>query len=96
MVLTKNLEVIDLNFNERIKKMQQLINIWTSRSLSLKGKITIIRSIILPQIQFLFSMVYVPKEILDKVDKILFQFLWNNKPPKIRRNTIIAPISEGG
>ena len=89
-------EVIDLNFTERIKKMQQLINIWTSRSLSLKGKITIIRSVILPQIQFLFSMVYVPKEILDKVDKILFQFLWNNKPPKIRRNTIIAPISEGG
>ena len=65
-------EVIDLNFCERIKKIQQLINIWTSRSLSLKGKITVIRSLILPQIQFLFAMIYVPDYILQKLDELLF------------------------
>ena len=47
--------------------MQKLVNIWTSRALSLKGKITIIRSLILPQIQFLFSMVFVPQEMLQKL-----------------------------
>ena len=89
-------EVSDLNFNERIKNIQQLTNIWTSRSLSLKGKITVIRSLILPQIQFLFSMIYVPDNILSKLDELLFKFLWNNKPPKVKRNTIIAPIEDGG
>ena len=31
-----------------------------------------------------------------KIDKLLFNFLWDNKPPKIKRSTIIAPIEQGG
>ena len=56
--------------------MQKLVNIWTSRALSLKGKITIIiiRSLIIPQIQFLFSMVFVPHEMLQQIDNLLFKF----------------------
>ena len=89
-------EVLDLNFTERIKNMNKLINIWRSRNLSLKGKITIIRSLILPQIQFLFSMVLVPETLLKEIDTILFSYIWNNKPAKIKRSTLIAPVKEGG
>ena len=89
-------EINELNFNERIINMQKLLNIWKSRNLSLKGKITIIKSLILPQVQFLFSMIYVPEHVLKKIDELLFNFLWNNKPAKIKRTTIIAEIHEGG
>ena len=50
-------EISYLNFNDRLQKMDELINIWKCRGLSLKGKITIIKTLILPQIQFLFSMI---------------------------------------
>ena len=73
----------ELNLVERLKKMQTLINIWKQRNLSLKGKVTIIRSLILPQIQFLFNMLYIPKKTLDTIDKMLFLYLWNNKPAKV-------------
>ena len=76
--------------------MQTIINIWKSRTLSLKGKITIIRSLILPQIQFLFNMIYIPPKILEQIDSILTQFLWNNKPAKVKKSTIIAPVEKGG
>ena len=76
--------------------MQNLINIWNLRSLSLRGKIMIIRALILPQIQFLFSMIETPEHILKTIDEMLFKYLWNNKPPKIKRQTIIAPTEEGG
>ena len=89
-------EIIDLNFKERLNSMQKLINIWNSRSLSLRGKIMIIRALILPQIQFLFSMIETPEHILKKIDEMLFKYLWNNKPSKIKRQTIIAPTEEGG
>ena len=59
-------EIIELNFTERLKSMQKMINIWTSRNLSLRGKIMIIKALILPQIQFLFSMLYTPDQILKK------------------------------
>ena len=89
-------ENLDLNLTDRIKSMNTLINIWKSRKLSLKGKITILRTLILPQVQFLFSMIVIPDIILKKLDKMLFDYLWDNKPSKIKRSTVIAPIEQGG
>ena len=89
-------EIIELNFTERLKSMQKMINVWTSRNLSLRGKIMIIKALILPQIQFLFSMLFTPDQILKKIDDMLFKYLWSNKPPKIKHNTIIAPTQKGG
>ena len=76
--------------------MNTITNIWRSRHLSLKGKIIIIKTLILPQIHFLFAMIYIPENILQKNDKIRFDFLWNSKPAKIKRTTITAPIEDGG
>ena len=89
-------EMLDLNLESRIKNMTIIINIWKSRCLSLKGKITIIKTLILPQINFLFSMIHIPELVLKRLDNLLFDYLWNSKPAKIKRSTIIAPISEGG
>ena len=41
-------------------------------------------------------MVFILENTLKEIDKMLLKFLWNNKPAKIKRNTIIAPIKEGG
>ena len=60
-------EMIHLNFNERVEKMKKQLYIWRSRSLSLKGKITILKSLILPQILFLFSLIYINKNVLDQI-----------------------------
>ena len=49
--MTDEEESIRLNFSERIKNMKTLTNIWNSRQLSLKGKIIILKTLILPQIQ---------------------------------------------
>ena len=64
-------EMIDLNFNERIGNMKKL-DIWRSRNLLLKGKIIILKTLILPQILFLFNLIYVPKSVLDQIDELFF------------------------
>ena len=86
----------ELNIEDRLKSMETLINIWRSRNLSLKGKTTIIKTLILPQIQFLFSMIYIPENIIERIDKMLFNYLWDNKTPKIKKLTTIAAIEDGG
>ena len=88
--------MIDLNFNERIGNMKKQLDIWRSRNLSLKGKIIILKTLILPQILFLFNLIYVPKSVLDQIDKLFFSFLWNSKPSKVKRSTIIGSITSGG
>ena len=37
-----------------------------------------------------------PKGLAEKIDKIIFHFIWNNKPEKIERKTIIADKRHGG
>ena len=93
---TDNDKIIELNFADRIKNMDKILNIWQSRNLSLKGKVLILKTLVVPQIQFLLGLVYVPLKTLKEIDSILFKFLWGNKPAKIKRSTIIAPVSEGG
>ena len=41
-------------------------------------------------------MTFTPKSFLEKIDKLIFNFLWQNKPPRIKRETIIASIEDGG
>ena len=34
---------------------------------------------------------------IDKIqDEILLKFLWDNKPVKVKKSTIIAPTEQGG
>ena len=65
-------EITLLNCEDRIKNMETTINIWKGRCLSLRGKITIIKTIIVPQIQFLFSMIYIEETIIKQIEKIQF------------------------
>ena len=89
-------EALRLNFNDKIQAIQKLIYIWTSRNLSWKGKITIIKTLLLPKLYHLLSFIYVPDETLKIINNLIFQFLWSNKPAKIKKESIIAEIDDGG
>ena len=78
-----------LNFNERIKNIKQVLEIWKLRALSWKGKITILKSLIAPQLIHLLSTLYTPASILEEIDKLFFDFLWANKPPRVKKCTIV-------
>ena len=62
--------------------MRKILCIWNARNLSLKGRITI-KSLVLPMVIFSLSLIYVPKEVLDRINKILIDFLWRHKMSKI-------------
>ena len=69
---------------------------WTSRSLSWKGKIVILKSLVIPQVTHLLSNTYVLNYILDKIDRMLFRFLWQNGPSRVKCKTIISNLVNGG
>ena len=37
-----------------------------------------------------------PTDFAKEVNKVIFPFIWNFKPDKIKRNTLTGPISKGG
>ena len=76
--------------------MKNILNMWQQRDLSLKGKITILKSLVLSKIQYVMNMLLVCEEVIKDIQRYLFSFLWNGKPHKISSNVIIAQINYGG
>ena len=81
-----------LNYDECLKKINKILQICSQRSLSWKGRIMIIKTLILAQVVHLFMTSFTPREFLVQLDKTIFNFLWNKKPARVKRETIIAPV----
>ena len=61
------------------------------------GKITIIKSFALPKLIYaLSSLQYPPKEIIREIEKIMYAFIWEGKPEKIKREILIQDYEKGG
>ena len=86
----------NLNYKFRIQKVEKLLFIWKARCLSLKGKITILKTLVVPQFVHLFSTIFTPASVLKTIDTMFFNFLWNNKPPKIKKSVITNSFTGGG
>ena len=87
---------MERNFKPRLKVMRDLLNIWLSRNLSLKGKITILKSLALPKLLYVSSNMPVPNEVIKEADSIISNFMWNHKKPKLQKNVMIQSIGNGG
>ena len=72
-------ECLTLNYNEKLKKLENVLNIWRTRKLTLKGKITVLQSLALARIYFTASILYVPPQVIADVTKLTYNFLWPNK-----------------
>ena len=46
----------DLNFVPKLRQIEQTLNCWKHRNLSLIGKVPVIKSLLLPQLLYLFSV----------------------------------------
>ena len=64
------------NFIERLDSVKKLVNIWSSRGLSVYGRVTVIKSLIIPKFVYILSLLPAPKEIVQELNRILFKFLW--------------------
>ena len=87
---------IEENFTAKLKDLRCVLNMWSQRNLSLKGRVAVLRSIALPQMIYISSVMYIPEWVIKEVNDLMFRFLWSNKKAHVRREVIIQEISKGG
>ena len=79
-----------------MEKIKTILRIWNIRALSLKGKITVLKSLVLPHVIHLASVIYIEEDITKELDKILLNLFWSNRKHGINKNTVIQNIDSGG
>ena len=52
------------NFIEKLDSIKKLVNIWSSRGLSIYGKVTVVKSLIIPKFVYIASLLPTPKDAI--------------------------------
>ena len=84
------------NFGNKLIKVKKLFNLWSQRDLSLYGKITIAKTLGLSKLISSSACLHTPPYVTDTVNKLIADFVWNGKKPKIKRDTLIGAKERGG
>jgi hypothetical protein len=78
-------------------KFRNTLAAWSHRSLSLKGKVTVIRALASSKLWFVAAVCAPPSKLISSLQQAVYRFLWNGKPRgAISRDVCLAPRSLGG
>ena len=84
------------NLQPKLISLEKCLNVWSSRDLTLYGKINIVKSLALSKLTFVSTVLPIPKEFITRVNKQIVGFVWSQKNPKIKRTTMIGDRKKGG
>ena len=86
---TDVLEIVTINFENKLDEMKKVLNAWSRRNLTPFGRMTVIKSLVIYKITYILINLPDPKErFLEELDKLLYNFLWNGKNDKIRSGVV--------
>ena len=89
-------EINDLNYRIKIAEIQKLFNLYKRFHLSIVGKITVIKTMAIPKLVYLFTVLPTPeRNIMDRIEGIISDFLWEGKA-RVARSFLEKDINEGG
>ena len=67
-------ECESLNWEEKLRKCELLINNWLKRNLTFFGKIKVIKTLIMPLFVYLAQSVKVPPDMIKAINTLIFKF----------------------
>ena len=94
---TNNLEGMEDNFDAKVEEIRKTFNCWIHRTLTIYGKTVIIKTLALSKLSHLATVLpSLNKNQIKKLETLIFQFLWGNKPDKVSREHTKLTEKAGG
>jgi len=89
--------ISQINYDPKLNEMELVFKRWLNRKLSLRGKATIIKTYGISKLTYLASLLpQPPKYIIEKIEQIIFNFLWEGKRNYIKKDILINNYEMGG
>ncbi len=90
------IEADKLSISEKIVNIKRLMYSWKHRKLTLNGKVLIIKSLAVSQITYLANLLPFSDEVIKEIDRLIYDFLWDEKPHKVKKSIMIQDFIDGG
>ena len=82
-----------LNLEDKTATLEKTLNSWKRRKLTLIGKIHIVKTLRLSKLIYSASVLAMSKHTVERINKIIFHFLWDGKPAKIKKKLLLPKKS---
>ena len=101
---TKNLEIsfsynkkleTEENFMRYVWKIEKELKLWRMRHLTVEGKMTIFKPLAISKVIHLSLVTNVPTKIINELNKIQKESIWNENNPKIKYSTLCNKYENG-
>lgn len=90
-------KLLESNFSPTIDKITDLLTSWKKRSLTLLGKICVIKMLAIPKLVYLFTVLPNPPEsFISTIEKLFKDFIWDGKRNKIKLHQLYQDYRKGG
>ena len=91
-------QIFELNFGHNLSRIKTTFTIWSARHLTLLGKITIIKSLVIPTLTCKLSLlsIEIPKKFNQELNKTLFHFIWGSNWERISRLKLGRSLGDDG
>ena len=78
------------------KKIRNVTNSWFQRYLTIKGRITVAKSLLSSQLVYVASSSKIPLVDLQAIHGLIMKFIWRGRPPKVAQTTLSLNVQDGG
>ena len=78
------------------RKMKQTMDQWLQRNLTIKGRVTVVKSLIISQMMYLIAAMIIDKKYLTRIQSKVMKFVWKGRPPKVAKDTLSMSAENGG
>ena len=85
----------NLNYEDKIRQIDEVLAQASKRNLTLFGKVCIIKSLALSKIIYVSLCLNIPDSVITEIDQKIFRFLWG-KRDRIKRKSVINKLEKGG
>ena len=82
-------------FSDKLGNIKKLIDICSSRRLSIYGEVALIKIIVISKFIFVASLLSIPENITKESIRLIYKFLWKG-PDKVARVSAINYYERGG
>ena len=94
---SSNQNIVNKNISQIMPKISHEIAQWKRRYLTLIGKITVVKAMLISKLVHIFSALPNPSDDeIKNINSILFKYVWNSGPDKIKRTRVVQNYEHGG
>ena len=85
-----NEDLTTINIVSKLPTIEKEVLQWNRRHLSLIGKITVVKALLLSKLVHIFMALPNPsKNVIEQIEKVFFKFIWNNKNDRVKRKKMV-------